>query len=188
MSLRAPPVSSFEDASAGPEPDGGSQATNDHSSAGSLCKSPGHAIKYKKRDWESTHGIAAHGAEGHQFKNVHIKGDARVHLGNQYTISDNVSVLYQHVQYLQLSKAIHQRQNILAWLSPINVAVQHSSLLKECQEGTGQWLLQSTEFETWMQKPGETLLCKGMPGAGLYIDAYEISVRLQAYETQVKQC
>lgn len=32
--------------------------------------------------------------------------------------------------------------------------------------GTGQWLLDSPEFQTWLEKDKQTLFCPGIPGAG----------------------
>jgi hypothetical protein len=34
------------------------------------------------------------------------------------------------------------------------------------QEGTGQWLLNSDEFQEWLNQSNQTLFCQGIPGAG----------------------
>lgn len=34
------------------------------------------------------------------------------------------------------------------------------------EKGTGQWLLDSTEFETWIETKKQVLFCPGIPGAG----------------------
>ena len=34
------------------------------------------------------------------------------------------------------------------------------------QEGTGQWLLDSSQFQTWVDQPSQTLFCPGISGAG----------------------
>ncbi|KAF4837172.1 Vegetative incompatibility protein HET-E-1 [Colletotrichum tropicale] len=41
---------------------------------------------------------------------------------------------------------------------------KHSSLRR--QDGTGLWLLESPEFQAWVQGDCQTLFCPGMPGAG----------------------
>ena len=34
------------------------------------------------------------------------------------------------------------------------------------QKGTGQWVLDSSEFQTWLNTSNQTLFCPGIPGAG----------------------
>ena len=59
-----------------------------------------------------------------------------------------------------------QRQTILDWLTPINYASQQNDFISRRQEGTGQWLLESEEFQTWLNADKQTLFCPGIPGAG----------------------
>ena len=56
--------------------------------------------------------------------------------------------------------------NILKWLTPIDYANQQSDYIRRRQPGTGQWLLDSSEYQKWFNNPGETLFCPGIPGAG----------------------
>ncbi|KND90235.1 hypothetical protein TOPH_05254, partial [Tolypocladium ophioglossoides CBS 100239] len=39
---------------------------------------------------------------------------------------------------------------ILDWLTPIDYGPQHSDFLNRRQPGTGKWLLDSTEYQTWL--------------------------------------
>jgi Cdc6-like AAA superfamily ATPase len=65
-------------------------------------------------------------------------------------------------------------QAILDWLTPIDYAPQQNDFISRRQEGTGQWLLDSSEFQTWLEtseqiRPepnNQTLFCSGIPGAG----------------------
>ncbi|CZR63705.1 uncharacterized protein PAC_13602 [Phialocephala subalpina] len=59
-----------------------------------------------------------------------------------------------------------QRQAILDWLTPIDYAAQQSDFIARRQAGTGQWLLDSEEFQTWLNSDQQTLFCPGIPGAG----------------------
>src|SRR5271155_4005075 len=59
-----------------------------------------------------------------------------------------------------------ESQKILDWLTPIDYAPQHSDFISRRQEGTGQWLLNSDQFQTWLNTTKQTLFCPGMPGAG----------------------
>jgi len=58
------------------------------------------------------------------------------------------------------------QQAILDWLTPTNYSAQQSDFLSRRQEGTGQWLLDSAEFQNWSNTDGDTLFCEGIPGAG----------------------
>jgi hypothetical protein len=59
-----------------------------------------------------------------------------------------------------------EQQAILNWLTPIDFSAQQSDFISRLQEGTGQWLLNSDEFQTWLNKSRQTLFCPGIPGAG----------------------
>jgi hypothetical protein len=55
---------------------------------------------------------------------------------------------------------------ILNWLTPIDYDAQQSDYIRRRQPETGQWLLDSKEFQTWLQTSKQTLYCPGIPGAG----------------------
>jgi hypothetical protein len=78
-------------------------------------------------------------------------------------IKDGVSRLHER-------PAIQSRrqdcQAILDWLTPINYAPQQIDFMSRRQEGTGQWLLNSNEFQGWLIQAKQTLFCPGLPGAG----------------------
>jgi hypothetical protein len=57
-------------------------------------------------------------------------------------------------------------QAILDWLTPIDYATQQSDFIARRQAGTGQWLLDSTELQSWLKTDNQTLFCPGIPGAG----------------------
>jgi hypothetical protein len=55
---------------------------------------------------------------------------------------------------------------ILNWVTPIDYGPQHSDFLKRRQQGTGQWLLDTAEYQIWQNTDKQTLFCPGIPGAG----------------------
>src|SRR5205085_11562978 len=59
-----------------------------------------------------------------------------------------------------------EHQAIVDWLISIDYASQHSDFIRRRQEGTGQWLLDSAEFQRWLSQKQQTLFCPGIPGAG----------------------
>ncbi|KFY91698.1 hypothetical protein V500_04517 [Pseudogymnoascus sp. VKM F-4518 (FW-2643)] len=60
----------------------------------------------------------------------------------------------------------HEEQAILEWLTTIDYAPQQSDFISRRQTGTGQWLLDSTEFQLWLTTEKQTLFCPGIPGSG----------------------
>jgi hypothetical protein len=63
-------------------------------------------------------------------------------------------------------KCRQERQKILDWLAPIYYAPEQHGFITRQQEGTGQWLLDSTEFQSWLKADKQTLFCPRIPGAG----------------------
>jgi hypothetical protein len=59
-----------------------------------------------------------------------------------------------------------QHQALLDWLSSTAYATQQTAYIGRRQPGTGEWLLKSSKFQTWIEGTNETLFCPGMPGAG----------------------
>lgn len=59
-----------------------------------------------------------------------------------------------------------ERQQILDWITPIDYATQQIDLISLRQEGTGQWLLDSAEFQAWLNSDEQILFCPGIAGAG----------------------
>lgn len=72
---------------------------------------------------------------------------------------DKVSTLLWHQEY-------EKRQKFLEWLTPIDYALQQNDFINQQQEGTGQWVLRSPEFQRWLKDEQQTLFCPGIPGAG----------------------
>ena len=58
------------------------------------------------------------------------------------------------------------RQEIMNWLTPVDYGPRQSDYLKMRQPGTGQWLLDSAEYQAWLKTNKQTLFCPGIPGAG----------------------
>jgi hypothetical protein len=54
----------------------------------------------------------------------------------------------------------------MEWLSPTDFPAQQHDIISRRQEGTGQWFLNSDEFNRWLQGSDKILFCPGIPGAG----------------------
>jgi Cdc6-like AAA superfamily ATPase len=71
-------------------------------------------------------------------------------------------------------------QTIVDWITSVDYATQQSDFIGRRQEGTGQWLLDSEEFKTWMNQNNQVLFFSGIPGAGKTICASIVINHLQA--------
>ena len=89
---------------------------------------------------------------------------------------DNVVKLVRHQED-------QVRQTILDWITLIDYAPQLNDFIARRQAGTGQWLLDSIEYQTWVETNKQTLFCPGIPGAGKTILASivveELTTRFQ---------
>jgi hypothetical protein len=54
------------------------------------------------------------------------------------------------------------RDKVANWLDSPDPSRTHNRLLEEHHEGTGEWFLESEEFDRWMETPAATLWIKGM--------------------------
>ena len=68
---------------------------------------------------------------------------------------------FQHNELLS-----QHNQTVLDWVSQLSFGKEQTDYLRARQAGTGTWLLQSTEYNTWVSGSAATLLCTGDPGTG----------------------
>ena len=87
--------------------------------------------------------------------------------------SDKVNVIADGVQDLQSDQKQKEREEVLQWISPLNFTPQQSVFSSRRQKGTGSWFLESQAFTDWLEQPGKTLLCQGIPGAGKHSPYYQ---------------
>jgi hypothetical protein len=85
---------------------------------------------------------------------------------NKTHLTELIRAIKIGVDGLHQAQDDQQRQTVLDWLTPINYASQQNDFITRRQEGTGQWLLNSEEFQTWLNIDKQTLFCPGIPGAG----------------------
>lgn len=88
------------------------------------------------------------------------------HIAQLQASSDIQQTVSEVNTRLQAQSTNQDVQDALIWLSPTDYATRHSDLASRRQDGTGEWLLNSSRFQTWLSGSGQTLYCPGMPGAG----------------------
>ena len=81
-------------------------------------------------------------------------------------IESQLEVVSNTVNNLHSQQRDQERQTILDWLTPVNYATQQNDFFARREQGTGEWLLKSNEFQQWLMQNNQTLFCPGMPGAG----------------------
>ncbi|KAJ6014429.1 hypothetical protein N7540_009020 [Penicillium herquei] len=98
---------------------------------------------------------------------------SRVEIAAQ--IAGNLSRVLNNVDanVARTSERIEDDQitRILDWFCPLEYGAEQRDFLDKRQGGTGQWMLDSPQFQDWYQGKGKTLLCQGIPGAGKTIMA-----------------
>ena len=70
-----------------------------------------------------------------------------------------------------LGKVLHrqydrEQQAILDWLTSVDYSPQQNDFIARRQEGTGEWLVESDEFQQWENNKRGILFCPGIPGSG----------------------
>lgn len=81
-------------------------------------------------------------------------------------VHENIQAISRDVDKLARRHHEHEQQAILDWLTLNDYSLQQSDLFERRQEGTGEWLLNSCEFQEWVNQTKHTMYCPGIPGAG----------------------
>ena len=71
-----------------------------------------------------------------------------------------------HIETMRYKLNSDKDIKILDWLTPVDYGPQQTDNIRRRQPGTGQWLLDSAEYQTWLKTSKQTLFCPGIPGAG----------------------
>lgn len=59
-----------------------------------------------------------------------------------------------------------RRKIILDWIPALDFGAKHSDIIRQKQDDTGNWFLESPKLNTWLENRGGILFCQGIPGAG----------------------
>ncbi|OCK78779.1 purine and uridine phosphorylase, partial [Lepidopterella palustris CBS 459.81] len=116
---------------------------------------------HKNKEWQ---GYAAMAAAAYTKDLLYRIVPNRVEAEKR--ISDILSGVKEGVDKLLRVQHDQEYEAILEWLTPIDHTPQQNDYIRRRQPGTGQWLLDSTEFRTWLDNDKQTLFCPGIPGAG----------------------
>ena len=84
----------------------------------------------------------------------------------KFVVHDVLSRIEANVEIVRHKLDKDEDIKILDWLTPVDYAPQQIDYIRRRQLGTGQWLLDSAEFQSWVKTDKQTLFCPGIPGAG----------------------
>lgn len=90
----------------------------------------------------------------------------KLHASDNITVLNTVSITAANVGSMRSKLDRKEDIEVLNWLTPADYGTQHSDFLLRRQLGTGQWLLNSDEYQAWLNSGKQTLFCPGIPGAG----------------------
>ncbi|KAJ5988304.1 hypothetical protein N7481_003514 [Penicillium waksmanii] len=127
-----------------------------------------YADSHKNKDWQE-YAAAVAAAFAKEFlaflQPTDVEGERPVKeiLGQVF---DVVSQSGENVKRIKGHLEQKKELKILNWITPINYGPEQSDFLGRRQRGTGQWLLESIQFQTWKATKNQTMFCPGMPGAG----------------------
>ncbi|KAK5052599.1 hypothetical protein LTR84_002464 [Exophiala bonariae] len=115
--------------------------------------------------------------EAHQLRSLIL-----AHLGffNAFLAELNREVVAQFNSRHENQLLLEEQAKILDWLTPTDYAAQQNDIFSVHQNGTGQWLLESAEFQHVVSGGGKTLFLRGMPGAGKTLLMSNVIHHLQA--------
>ncbi|KAJ5177143.1 uncharacterized protein N7482_003020 [Penicillium canariense] len=127
-----------------------------------------YADSHKNKDWQEYAAAiaAAFAKEFLEFlQPTDVEGERPVKeiLGR---VLDTVSQTRANVKKMSSYLEKEEDLKMLNSITPINYSPQQSDFLGRRQHGTGQWLLDSTQFNKWKATKNQTMFCPGMPGAG----------------------
>ncbi|RYP56595.1 hypothetical protein DL771_011716 [Monosporascus sp. 5C6A] len=114
---------------------------------------------HKNKEWQ---GYAAMTAA------AYAKDLLRRILPSKVEAERRISELLRDADIKAVKSKLQRNENIeiLNWLTPVDYGPQQKDFLERRQPGTGQWLLDSAEFQAWLKADQQALFCPGIPGAG----------------------
>ncbi|RYP63833.1 hypothetical protein DL769_006845 [Monosporascus sp. CRB-8-3] len=116
---------------------------------------------HKNKEWQGYAAMAAAAYTKHLLYRI-----APTKVEAQKRIEEIVSGVEKKVEDVRTFVRGQYDQTVLGWLTPVDYAPQHNDYIRRRQARTGQWLLESDKFQTWLKTDKQTLFCPGIPGAG----------------------
>ncbi|KAH8661810.1 nucleoside phosphorylase, partial [Ilyonectria robusta] len=123
-----------------------------------------YADSHKNKAWQE-HAAAVAAAFAKELLST-VPPQEVQHMPTINNLSHQLEEVATTVNKIHSEQRNQEHQYILDWLSQVDYAKQQVYHIKRHQVGTGQWFLNSTQFNEWLQTKQMTLFSPGIPGAG----------------------
>lgn len=107
-----------------------------------------------------------------------IKEDLEIVRSDMTELKSGSLKIQDDTSFLRSNVSAAQKQSVLDWLCPTDYSQQHRDIINRRTPGTGDWFLNTPEFQTWEQSADGTLFCPGDPGVGKTIMSAIVVERL----------
>ncbi|EHK50281.1 Hypothetical protein TRIATDRAFT_154409, partial [Trichoderma atroviride IMI 206040] len=120
-----------------------------------------YADSHKNDSWQE-HAAAMAAACAKELLQHVLPAEVERQPSAKLALDDSYVVVEQLITMVDRSEG----EKIFNWLTSSDYSVQQKKYIKMHEKGTGQWLLDSAEFKTWIKTERQILFCPGIPGAG----------------------
>ncbi|KAM0255032.1 hypothetical protein ACHAQJ_006180 [Trichoderma viride] len=123
---------------------------------------------HKNKEWQGFAAMTAAAYAKDLLCQIHpIKVEAEQRLSEVLNkVLRTAAEIKRDVKDLRFRLQSQEDVRILSWLADSDYSSQHNDYIARRQQGTGQWLLGSKEYQEWLSANKHKLFCPGIPGAG----------------------
>ncbi|RHZ60776.1 hypothetical protein CDV55_105026 [Aspergillus turcosus] len=123
---------------------------------------------HKNKEWQ---GYAAMAAAAYAKDLLSKIPPSRIEAQKKITdiivgVQETVDGISKNIDNLLLAQDAQEARTVIAWLDATDYSSQQRDHLEKRQDGSCEWLLNSVEFQCWLDRPKQALFCPGIPGAG----------------------
>ncbi|EPE30107.1 Ankyrin repeat-containing protein [Glarea lozoyensis ATCC 20868] len=102
-----------------------------------------------------------------QSDHVNLSLDTKKDLSRVNDLVINIDrKIVQMDQKQQTQLQEKEKRDLETWLTSLNFCAKQNDIFARRQEGTGEWLLQDQNFQSWLTGFKRKLWCQGIPGSG----------------------
>lgn len=120
-----------------------------------------YADSEKNDDWQEYAAAVAAACAKEFLKCIQLSTVGEIKAGKE-----DFKRAIDEIAILRRNLAGEEDRKVLGWITPIDDSSQHNDILNRRQPGTGEWLLNSPEYQNWLNTAKDILFCPGIPGAG----------------------
>ncbi|KAL6834212.1 ankyrin repeat-containing domain protein [Trichoderma sp. SZMC 28015] len=120
-----------------------------------------YADEKKNKDWQEYAAALAAGFTKELLQHVRSAD-----VDSERPVKDILQKVEEGVLHIEQLMDKSEVTKIVDWLTTANYGQQHDKHSETHKKGTSLWILETDEFQNWLNNSKQRLLCQGMPGAG----------------------